>query len=86
VTSSLQVTKKGEAMQHVVNQLDVQSAFSKAMRPSPWKDDLGESMVQDLIKQIETNGYGHIPQLYTDEQVNKAITLANYWYKQTKDR
>ena len=53
--------------------------------PSQWKDEIDESTLQELAKQLETNGYCHIPHLYTRDQVQKALNLARHWYEKTKD-
>jgi len=41
--------------------------------------------MEELIKQIETQGYCQIPQVYSQEQVEKALALAKGWHRKTAD-
>ena len=43
-------------------------------------------MLNDAIREIETNGYSTLAQLYSTDQVDKALRLANEWYEKTNDQ
>lgn len=41
--------------------------------------------MQQWIDQIERDGYCHLQQVYSPEQVAEALRLVNVWYERTKD-
>lgn len=40
----------------------------------------------EIVRRIEEDGYCHIPQVYTQEQVQETLDLAQYWRDQTKEK
>ena len=43
-------------------------------------------MLNDAIREIETNGYSTLAQIYSTDQVDKALRLANEWYEKTNNQ
>ena len=42
--------------------------------------------MKNYVKQIETDGYCKIPQVYSPEQVRKTLDLARTWYDKSKNK
>src|SRR5688572_12517609 len=86
VATDQETPQRGPVMQNLIKPIAAHYDQSEWSHLSEWKDEIDEGMRLKLIKDIETNGYCSIPQLYTPEQIQKALELTEYWFEHTKDR